>query len=77
MSLSGGGRYNGGDQRHSLELKKEACENHRSSGQTYVNFDLVQMGLGCVNSWGSWPRKEYLIKAEPMTFRFLLTPVNN
>ena len=77
MSLTGGGRYDGGDQRHSLELKQAACENQRSSGKTYVNFDLVQMGLGCVNSWGALPREEYRIKAQPMDFRFVLMPLNN
>ena len=77
MSISGGGRSDGGDQRHSLELKKYAFENQRSLGKTYVNFDLRQMGLGCVTSWGAWPREEYLIKAQPMQFRFVIKPVNN
>ena len=77
MSITGGGRSDGGDQRHSLELKKTACENMRSQGHTYVNFDLRQMGLGCEDSWGAWPRQEYLIKAEPMQFRFVLRPVDN
>ena len=63
--------------RHSLELKKAACEGTRSLGKTYVNFDLIQMGLGCVNSWGQWPRNEYLIHAQPMQFRFILQPVYN
>ena len=77
MSITGGVRRDKGDQRHSLELKKAACEGHRSLGQTYVNFDLVQMGVGCVNSWGAWPRPEHLIKAQPMEFRFVIAPVNN
>ena len=77
MSITGGERWEGGDQRHSLELKKEACEGARSLGRTYVNFDLMQMGLGCVNSWGQWPRNEYLIHAQPMQFRFILQPVYN
>ena len=77
LSITGGGRKENGDQRHSLELKKLACENMRSLGKTYVNFDLKQMGVGCVNSWGAWPRQEYLLKAAPMEFRFVLRPVNN
>ena len=77
MSITGGVRKDKGDQRHSLELKKAACENARSLGKTYVNFDLRQMGLGCVDSWGSWPREEYLLKAQPMEFRFVLRPVSN
>ena len=77
MSITGGVRRDKGDQRHSLELKKAACENVRSLGRTYVNFDLRQMGVGGEDSWGSWPRPEYRIKAQPMEFRFVLTPVNN
>ena len=77
MSITGGGRRDKGDQRHSLELKKAACENHRSLGMTYINFDQMQMGLGCVNSWGAWPREEYILKAKPMEFRFVLCPVSN
>jgi len=77
MSITGGVRRDKGDQRHSLELKKYACENVRSLGKTYVNFDLRQMGLGCVDSWGAWPREEYRIKAAPMEFHFVLRPVNN
>ena len=77
MSITGGVRMDKGDQRHSLELKKAACENVRSLGKTYVNFDLKQMGLGCINSWGAWPLPEYRIKAQPMEFRFVLQPVNN
>jgi beta-galactosidase len=77
MFITGGKRSDNGDQRHSLELKKAARENVRSLGKTYVNFDLRQMGLGCVNSWRAWPRPEYLIKAEPMQFRFVIKPVNN
>ena len=77
LSLTGGGRSDGGDQRHSLELKKIACENVRSTGKTYVNFDLRQMGLGCVDSWGAWPIEDYLIPAGEMEFRFMISPVNN
>lgn len=65
------------NQAHSLELKKAAFENCRSLGTTWVNFDLVQMGLACVNSWGAWPLDEYLVKACPREFRFVLRPVNN
>jgi beta-galactosidase len=70
-------RANGTNQFHSLELKAAAQENIRSLGKTYVNFDLRQMGLGCVNSWGRWPRQEYLIPAAEYEFFFVLRPVNN
>ena len=65
------------NQAHSLELKAAAHENTRSLGKTYVNFDLRQMGLGCVNSWGAWPREEYMIPAAEYDFFFVLRPVNN
>ena len=77
MSITGGVRKDRGDQRHSLELKKAACENHRSLGMTYVNFDLMQMGLGCVDSWGAWPLYEHLVVPQEYTFRFVIRPVNN
>lgn len=65
------------NQAHSLELKGAACEDNRSQGSTWVNFDLMQMGLGCVNSWGAWPREEYRIKAQPYAFRFIIRPAGN
>ncbi|MEG0789309.1 MAG: glycoside hydrolase family 2 TIM barrel-domain containing protein [Alistipes sp.] len=43
---------------------------------TYVNFDLVQMGLGCITSWGHLPRPEYRVPAGNYTFRFILKPIN-
>ena len=67
----------GNEQAHSLELKRLAFENQRSLGKTWVNFDLVQMGLGCVNSWGALPRDEYKVKAQPYIFRFEIHPLNN
>ena len=65
------------NQAHSLELKNLAQENTRSLGKTYVNFDLRQMGLGCEDSWGAWPIKDYLIPAAEYDFFFVLRPVNN
>jgi len=62
---------------HSLELKVNAHENDRSRGTTYVHADLAQMGVGGVNSWGAWPLPEYLLPAQPRTFRLLIRPVAN
>ena len=67
LSVTGGGRGKGGDQRHSPELRED--------GLTHINVDLVQMGLGCENSWGALPRPEYRIKAEPRVFSFTLKPL--
>ncbi len=65
------------NQAHSLELKALAHENDRENGKTWVNFDLVQMGLGGEDSWGRWPLEAYRPKAEPRQFNFVLRPVNN
>lgn len=70
-------RMLGNEQAHSLELKGKAHENNRSAGKTYVNVDLLHCGLGCVNSWGVWPRHEYRVPAEEYTFRLRIRPVNN
>ncbi len=63
------------DFKHSLELKKSAHESDRTNGQTYVNLDLKQMGLGCVSSFGDHPLPAYLIPAAPYTFEFTITPI--
>ena len=65
------------NQAHSLELKALAHENDRANGKTWVNFDLAQMGLACVNSWGAWPLEEYRLNAQPYEFNFVIRPVNN
>lgn len=70
-------RVLGNNQAHSLELKALAHENDRSHGKTWVNVDMAQMGLACVNSWGAWPREEHRINAQPYEFRLIITPVNN
>lgn len=70
-------RVMGDNQAHSLELKKLAFEDQRSLGKTWVSIDLVQQGLGCINSWGAWPMEQYLIKAEPMSFHFVIRPIAN
>lgn len=41
---------------------------------TFVNFDLKQWGLGCINSWGLLPEPEYRMPYGDYTFRFLLIP---
>jgi hypothetical protein len=70
-------RMLGNNQAHSLELKTLVHENQRSLGKTWVNVDMAQMGLACVNSWGAWPLEQYRVKAQPYEFRFVLIPVNN
>ena len=67
----------GNKQAHSLELKILAHENERSLGKTWVNFDLIQLGLGCINSWGAWPSQPHWVYPQEYTFCFILRPVNN
>ena len=42
---------------------------------TQVHIQQRQMGLGCVNSWGAWPRQEYLVPCEERSFTFVIRPV--
>ena len=66
-----------GEARHSLNLKAKAHENDRANGTTYVNFDLRQMGVGGINSWGTIPLDQYLIPATEREFGFVIRPVGN
>ena len=43
--------------------------------QTQVHIQQRQMGLGCVNSWGAWPRKEYMMEYQDYDFTFAIRPV--
>ncbi len=43
--------------------------------QTQVHIQKRQMGLGCVNSWGAWPRKEYLVDYKDYDFTFAIRPI--
>ena len=43
--------------------------------QTQVHIQKRQMGLGCVNSWGAWPRKEYMVDYKDYDFTFAIRPI--
>lgn len=60
---------------HSLELKGKAHEDARSLGTTYVNFDLKEMGVGGINSWGTWPLEQYRVHPSDYEFNVVLRPV--
>lgn len=53
-------------QRHSAELIPE--------DRTFLCFDSRQMGLGCINSWGSWPLPEYCLPFGNYQFEIHLIP---
>ena len=55
------------DQRHSPEIEEADLTN--------LCIDKVQMGLGCVNSWGAWPLPQYQVPYGNYEFSFILTPV--
>ena len=42
---------------------------------TQVHIQQRQMGLGCVNSWGAWPRQEYLLPYKDYDFTFVIKPL--
>ena len=44
-------------------------------GRTYVNFDLKQQGVGCVNSWNALPREEHTLPYDDYRFTFMLRPL--
>ena len=42
---------------------------------TQVHIQQRQMGLACVNSWGAWPEKPYMLPLQTYDFTFTLIPV--
>ncbi len=42
---------------------------------TTLNIDLEQTGLGGINSWGSWPLKQYQMVYKDYRYSFLIKPV--
>ncbi|MDR0394708.1 MAG: DUF4981 domain-containing protein [Tannerella sp.] len=57
------------DQRHSSEVGK--------AGFTNLCIDKIQMGLGCVNSWGALPLEKYRIPYDNYEFTFIMRPVQS
>ena len=45
------------------------------SGMTSVHVQQKQLGLGCVNSWGAWPRSEYRLHYKDYDFTFAIKPL--
>ena len=40
-----------------------------------VHIQGRQMGLGCIDSWGSWPLRQYLIPYADLSFTFVIEPL--
>ncbi|HWS00828.1 MAG TPA: glycoside hydrolase family 2 TIM barrel-domain containing protein [Prolixibacteraceae bacterium] len=55
------------DQRHSGELVPRK--------QTQLHIDYKQMGVGGINSWGTWPLEQYRLNNKTYSYRFKITPV--
>ncbi len=56
-------------QGHSQEVKKAPLTN--------LLIDKQQMGLGCVDSWGSIPMQKYMMPYGDYSFTFVMKPVSN
>ena len=41
-----------------------------------VHIAQREMGIGCVNSWGAWPRREYQMPVKNYEFTFVVEPMN-
>lgn len=54
-------------QYHSTDLSDERL--------TSVSIDLCQMGLGCVNSWGAWPLKQYQVPYGDYKQKIVIIPM--
>jgi beta-galactosidase len=57
------------EQRHSPEVEK--------AGFTNICIDKIQMGLGCINSWGALPLEKYRIPYDDYEFTFIMRPLGN
>ena len=53
--------------RHSGELKQR--------DMTTLSIDLEQTGVGGINSWGTWPLKQYRMEYKDYSYSFMITPV--
>jgi beta-galactosidase len=61
-------------------MHKDKAWGHHSgdlvaAGLTQVFIQQRQFGLGCVNSWGAWPREEYRLPYRDYDFSFAIKPV--
>ena len=61
-------------------MRKEKQWGHHSgdlipADKTCVHIQQRQFGLGCVNSWGAWPRPEYRLPYGDKDFTFVIKPL--
>lgn len=59
------------------EKKQEHSNEVEPADLTNFLIDKVQMGLGCVDSWGAIPREEYMLPYGDYEFTFIMQPIKN
>lgn len=59
------------------EKKQEHSNEVEPADLTNFLIDKVQMGLGCVDSWGAIPREEYMLPYGDYEFTFIMQPISN
>ena len=69
---------------YSIESLDDGWEKHQRhsalvprANYTNVCIDKVQMGLGCINSWGAIPLDKYLLHYGDYEFSFFIKPVKS
>ncbi len=62
-----GGPHKNAHQQHSGDLTPRNL--------SVLQIQSRQFGLGCVNSWGAWPRKEYQMPYQDYRFTYIVKPV--
>lgn len=84
IQLVGDAPFTASALRYSIEslddgLEKEQRHSPQVPQVDYVNLtiDKVQMGLGCVNSWGRLPLPQYQLPYGDYSFSFIIRPVQN
>lgn len=67
---------------YSIESLDDGMEKHQRHGAQvpkvdYTNMciDKVQMGLGCINSWGALPMEKYRLHYADYNFSFVIEPI--
>jgi len=53
-------------QKHTREIKARPF--------TCLSIDYKQMGVGGINSWGTWPLEKYCLPYQDYTFNFIIKP---
>ncbi|MGP1477208.1 MAG: glycoside hydrolase family 2 TIM barrel-domain containing protein [Phocaeicola sp.] len=60
-----------------LEKHNSHSEEVKQANLTNLLIDKVQMGLGCVTSWGALPLDKYMLHYGDYEFTFMLSPVEH